>query len=99
MVSGRLIYVVIATLACGLNAPLAQPGPPHSYSPPGMTTDGRDYCDHLVGEFAHEQRVRPVASSNAQMLAEEGRDMCARGHLRGGIERLRRALVLLREGG
>ncbi len=80
---------------------MAQPAPPYGgpppYGPPGMTTDRPEYCSHLSDEFTAEQNGR-LPPPYARILANDGREMCDRGHFRGGIERLRRALVILREG-
>jgi hypothetical protein len=99
MVFVRLALCAAIWLGYGLGQTMAQPAPRQFYPLPGMTTDGPEYCGHLVGEFTREQQLRPPASAYARMLAADGREMCDRGHLKGGIERLRRALILLREGG
>jgi hypothetical protein len=54
-----------------------------------------EYCGHLAGRVAtaHQQAVQPPPE--VEILVVEGRRMCDEGHVRGGIARLRRALMLL----
>ena len=56
-----------------------------------LTTDTPTYCAQLARQIAdrHSQIL------DVQRLLAEGRDMCESGQVRGGIRRLRRALVLL----
>jgi hypothetical protein len=58
-----------------------------------VTTDTQDYCDRLQHKL--DQAADPPAG--VRQLRQEGRDMCADGRIRGGIARLRRALLALRE--
>lgn len=73
-----------------------------------VTSDSPEYCEQLwrqVGEELHEDRDGDkdeddplLADGRARRLAVEGWRMCGEGHLRPGILRLRRALLLLRDG-
>lgn len=59
-----------------------------------VTTDSAEYCDTL----AH--RLAGMPSGGAPMplaLGEEGRRLCAGGHYRTGIAKLRRAIRLAAE--
>jgi len=56
-----------------------------------ITTDTPQYCAQLAKQLT--DRKSPLA--DVQHLLAEGRDMCDRGQTRGGIRRLRRALVIL----
>ncbi len=56
------------------------------------TTDTLPYCMQLVRQVA--ERHSPLL--DVQRLLNEGREMCEQGEVRGGIRRLRRALVVLR---
>jgi hypothetical protein len=58
-----------------------------------ITSDTVEYCDQL------QLRVGKAGTGSAeiQRLVAEGRAMCDHGEIRGGIVRLRRALVLLRK--
>ena len=56
-----------------------------------LTSDTGAYCAQLSKQVAD----RHSTSLDVQRLLAEGRDMCDRGQVRGGIRRLRRALVML----
>lgn len=60
-----------------------------------ITTDTMEYCSRLATEVARA----PDRSAQTSELLAEGRDMCQRGHVRGGIIRLRRAMIVARESG
>ena len=56
-----------------------------------LTTDTASYCAQLAKQVAD----RHSTLLDVQRLLAEGREMCDRGQVRGGIKRLRRALVML----
>jgi hypothetical protein len=56
---------------------------------PRVTTDNAEYCDALAARLAASPQ--PVADGPRE-LGEEGRRLCANGHVRTGIAKLRRAL-------
>lgn len=59
------------------------------------TEDGR-YCAHLQAKLAQvEQDALQPPLQEAVSLSAEGTRLCEEGNVRGGIRRLRRALVLL----
>jgi len=64
--------------------------------PMRVMSDTPEYCWHLAGEVAAAQRAVLNPSPDVRVLAHEGRRMCRIGLTRGGILRLRRALLLLR---
>jgi hypothetical protein len=59
-----------------------------------VTTDTREYCDSLAQEVT--TRRAGAAAAEAVALAEEGQRMCANGLVRSGVQRVRRALLILR---
>lgn len=62
-----------------------------------VTTDSLEYCTHLLNRIdAMRPRVEEP-SRRADLLTAQGREMCATGHVRPGIARLRRALLLLED--
>lgn len=65
-------------------------------APMVVTTDTIAYCLTLAGQISakgeHGGLPREVRDLQAQ-----GRDLCAEGHVRGGINRLRRALMVLQD--
>lgn len=70
---------------------------PAADDPPRVITDSSDYCRQL--RLMVEEVVRQTAAAppwGVAMLTEEGGRMCDRGLVRGGIVRLRRALMMLR---
>ncbi len=56
-----------------------------------LTTDTPQYCTQLARQITDRHSTLPEVGR----LLSEGRDMCDRGQIRGGIRRLRRALLLL----
>ncbi len=65
---------------------------------PQVTTDTREYCNKLrdrVSMLIHEARTPP--STEVFDLSVEGQRMCDHGQPRGGIQRLRRALMLMHQ--
>lgn len=91
--------VPVLTMLLVAGPVMAQPVPFAPPMAPRMTSETPEYCAHLGGEYARALRNHPQASAESRMLAEEGSKMCARGHLRAGIMRLRRALKMVRSGG
>ncbi|MCX5616150.1 hypothetical protein NQF87_04065 [Bombella sp. TMW 2.2559] len=65
-----------------------------------ITSDSQAYCAQLSNHLAEKMRLPhdvPVgAMEDAQHLQEQGRELCQQNHIRAGIGRLRRALVLLK---
>jgi hypothetical protein len=95
MISARAITLAGMWLGAGLSSALADGG----YSEPGpmqVMTDTPEYCWHLAAEVAEARRAAPVTPPPVRVLAEEGQRMCGSGMIRGGILRLRRALLLLK---
>lgn len=62
--------------------------------PVEVTTDSADYCEALARRVPRP----PLASPEVTRLRREGTALCDSGHLQGGIMRLRRALLLSRDG-
>ena len=60
--------------------------------PVPVTTDTSGYCLSLARRMEAEGTLPP----QIRVLWEEGRDMCLRGHIRGGLARLRRAMMIHR---
>lgn len=99
----RVSYKGIWLVALGL-AVLAAPGSVGRVAAasdqvtPRITSHSQAYCDHLSARMDALILVAHVPPSSEMIsLAEEGRRMCDLGQMRGGILRLRRALLLLQE--
>jgi hypothetical protein len=61
---------------------------------PRSMTDTVEYCDHLARRFAAAAPNRPP-HLHAATMAADGNKLCQQGHMRPGILRLRRALLML----
>ena len=83
----RALKVPVLLASLGLSGHALADEPP-SFA---LTTDTPAYCSQLVRQVA--ERHSPL--NDVQRLLAEGREMCENGEIRGGIRRLRRALVLL----
>lgn len=59
-----------------------------------VTTDSAEYCETLAGRVS---AMPTAAAPLPHALAEEGRRLCANGHYRTGIAKLRRAIRLSNE--
>lgn len=71
---------------------------PGQQAPMPLLTDTAQYCSELSNEVeAERQALISPAPPEVEQLAEEGRHLCAIGQVRGGVARLRRAMVLLRK--
>ncbi len=63
--------------------------------PAAITSDTAAYC-HELSERAHElAALHPAPSPRTIELVIEGRALCARGQIRGGLLRLRQAVRLM----
>jgi hypothetical protein len=66
---------------------------------PTVTSDSPEYCDVLMGRITGLARAAAMPPpTDAAVLSEEGERMCVHGQTRGGILRLRRALMIMRRG-
>ena len=60
--------------------------------PMTVTTDTPEYCLSL----ADQMQAQGPMSNNAYTLWQDGRLLCQRGHVRRGLARLRRAMMVIR---
>jgi hypothetical protein len=65
-------------------------------APNEVITDTPQYCLQLLDRVSALERVTSHPPAEVSNLSSEGERMCDLGQTRGGIMRLRRALVLLR---
>jgi len=81
----------------GVTAVWLGASPVESQAPPQqVTSDTPQYCLHLLDRVS--EMVRVASSPPPQevtFLSSEGQRMCDQGQTRGGILRLRRALMLM----
>ena len=84
-----------AILLAGLVAPLPARTQP---APMQILTDTQHYCAELFADVeATQNALIEPAPPAVDRLALEGRQLCSLGEVRGGVTRLRRAMVLLHE--
>ena len=66
---------------------------------PIVTSDSPEYCGELMSRFTGMTKAAATPPpTEAAQLSEEGERMCGQGQTRGGILRLRRALLIMRRG-
>jgi hypothetical protein len=65
-------------------------GPSQPFADETITSDTLDYCNALATRM--EQRDMPP---NARLLLLQGRAMCERGHVMGGLRRIRLAMMIV----
>ena len=88
MVSGLLV----------LPATAEGPATPVNGAVPKVTSHSIEYCDMLaarINALVFEARMAPP--SDVSELSAEGQRMCAQGQVRGGVMRLRKALMVMQE--
>jgi hypothetical protein len=66
--------------------------------PTRVTSDSPEFCAQLSDMLRQDVRTHQLAPVPEEviMLGREGRRMCREGHIRPGIMRIRRALMILR---
>jgi hypothetical protein len=77
----------------------AAPGAPEALSgdpPVRLTSDSAEYCQDLETRLNTTLHRLPTPPPLAVTLSAEGGDLCARGLVRGGITRLRQAMLIVR---
>jgi hypothetical protein len=98
-IPARFYAVLAVPLSVGLGLAIMPSPVAGQASPAQVTTDTPQYCLQLLDEVSEQVRVRANPPQDVTSLSTEGQRMCDQGKTRGGIMRLRRALVLLRQGG
>jgi len=94
------LYALVAVpLSVGLGIAVMPSPVAGQAMPPQVTTDTPQYCLQLLDQVSEEVRVSAHPPQEVSNLSTEGQRMCDQGQTRGGIMRLRRALVLLRNTG
>jgi hypothetical protein len=94
----RFYSALSVPLSIGLGLAI-MPAPAAGQSTPELvTTDTPQYCLQLLDRVSELVRIDAHPPEEVTSLSAEGQRMCDQGQTRGGIMRLRRALVLLRHG-
>ena len=92
-VSGVFWVALVLTLSALCHDALAQA------RDPTVTSDSPEYCGVLMNRIsgmAHSAIIPPP--TDVAVLSREGEQMCVHGQVRAGILRLRRALIIMRNG-
>jgi hypothetical protein len=103
--SGKVFLLGAALTAVSVTAHGQPPLPPPFFAPfPGgveppmrVMSDTLQYCHQLAGEVNREMVQRVRVPVGVEMLSSEGQRLCAMGHLRPGIARLRMAMRRLED--
>ena len=97
---GRMASLV-RTICLGATAAWIGAMPVASQSPAQrVTSDTQEYCERLLDRVSELVRVADAPPPDeVTSLANEGQRMCDQGQTRGGILRLRRALLMLKQQG
>ena len=97
MLSGVVLAVALAALAVR-RTEMPAPVPPSATAEGALriTSDTLAYCQHLRAQVnALMRREGGVASAEVMRLRATGQRLCAEGEVRGGVLRLRGAVLLL----
>ncbi len=98
MLMGPLILAPAAATEPGTLSPMSVHTSGTEASAPRVMSNTLEYCDKLtsrIDALIFEAKVPPP--SEVMGLSAEGRRMCAQGHVRGGVMRLRKALMIMQE--
>ena len=92
-------FIVLGAMAIGAPGGLDAQDRVGQSSPMEVTTDTPEYCLHLLDRVSELVRIAtaPVPREVTD-LTTEGHRMCAHGQIRGGIMRLRSAVMIMETG-
>jgi hypothetical protein len=97
---GRIRTVIGAVFALTFLTSAMLTGSPRAQEAVSMvTSDTPQYCVQLIHRVQALLNGAPILPQDVVTLSREGKTMCDNGHIRGGIMRLRRVLVLMHQGG
>lgn len=103
--SSPTVLPAFCLLGCLAASPVLRPvqhlPPGHSDDAITVTSENAEYCGRLRKNVDTRLAAPPAAiplgtMEDARHLRAQGDLLCSQGHVRAGIERLRRALVLLK---
>jgi len=97
MLSAFVLAVALAALAVRrTEMPVAGPPPAAAEGPLRITSDTLAYCQNLRAQVnALMRREGGAVSAEVMRLRATGQRLCAEGEIRGGVLRLRGAVLLL----
>jgi hypothetical protein len=85
--------LLLIGLGVGIGGAMLQAGA--QTTPLEVTTDTPDYCQRLSNQVDAKMRAMASPPPEAVHLSGEGTRLCGEGQVRGGILRLRRALLMI----
>ena len=86
-----------AVLTCAVLLYGVYPSTAQSQRPMEVTSDSAAYCEHLAGRVMELRQRMPRPQPEVDLLLDRGQQLCAEGRVRPGLNRLRHALLDLRE--
>jgi hypothetical protein len=93
------LLIALGTLSTISPGPLVAQDRIVQANPMEVTSDTPEYCLHLLDRISELARLAAVpAPREVTDLTTEGHRMCAHGQTRGGIMRLRSALMIMEKG-
>jgi hypothetical protein len=93
------LLIALGALSLTSPGPVAAQDQMVQSKPMEVTSDTPEYCLHLLDRVSELVRVATVpVPREVTDLATEGHRMCAHGQTRGGIMRLRSALMMMEKG-
>ncbi|HEX2942937.1 MAG TPA: hypothetical protein VHO91_17935 [Rhodopila sp.] len=82
-----------------MEGPVAAQGKRVTGAPVEVTSDTREYCQHLLDRISDMVRLSAAPiPPEVTTLSTEGERLCDHGQPKGGILRLRRALMIMEQG-
>lgn len=90
------LFVALGSSSMSVGSPAAAQAPDTIGKPMEVTTDTPEYCLHLLDRVSDLVRLAmaPIPREVTD-LTTEGQRMCSHGQTRGGIMRLRSALMMM----
>ena len=86
-----------ALLSGAMSLAACMPSAAQAPRPVEVTSDSAAYCQHLSARITAERSLVPNAEPEVDALLLRGQQLCAAGRIRSGLNRLRHALLELRE--
>ena len=90
----RIASTALLTASLGLLAGTAMQAGAQT-APLEVTTDTAAYCQHLSVQVAKRAKTMKSPPPDVIRLSDEGERLCDEGQVRGGIQRLRRAWMIM----
>ena len=93
----RAAVLACAATLCLLAVRASLPAAAQALRPMEVTSDSAAYCQHLAARIVVQRQRLPAPMPEVDFLLDRGQRLCAAGRVRPGLNRLRHALLELRE--